>query len=57
MAAQYLAAAFSRDWEVRAPIRHVYETHHGVQSTPGQQIVLLSSILSNTVTVGYEAEE
>lgn len=53
----YLAAAFSRDWEVRAPIRHVYETHHGVVRTPGQQIVLLTSILSNAVTVGYEAEE
>ena len=53
----YLAAAYSREWEIRAPIRHVYEAQHGVQMLQGQQIVLLASILSNAVTVGYEPEE
>jgi S1-C subfamily serine protease len=53
----YLYAAFGREWESRAPVRSVYAVFHGIVERPGQQVVFLSAILTNAVTVGYEPEE
>lgn len=53
----YLAAQYTREWEARAPVRLVHSCFHGSVDVAGQQVVLLSQILANAATVGYDPDE
>lgn len=53
----YLANAFGKEWDARAPIRLVNMAYHRCMERAGQEVVVLSSLLSNSVAVGYEESE
>jgi S1-C subfamily serine protease len=50
----YLSHQWGRDWEEKAPIWLCSHVTHGHIEKPGQQIIILSQILSHELTTGYE---
>ncbi|XP_062513956.1 uncharacterized protein LOC134189634 isoform X2 [Corticium candelabrum] len=52
----YLSHQWGRDWEEKAPIWLCVYVTHGFIEKPGQQIVILSQVLSHELTTGYEAK-
>jgi hypothetical protein len=53
----FLSAQYGKEWDARAPVRLVHASYHGMLERPGQQVVILTSILSNSVVVGYDEAE
>jgi len=51
----YLVDTFGRGWAKRAPVDLIRLAYYGVLERPGQQVVLLSSILVDDVNAGYGA--
>lgn len=53
---QYLKDSFGSNWTSRAPIRLVERTWYGTRETPGQEVVVLSQVLTHDrVNFGYSS--
>jgi hypothetical protein len=52
-----MRSAFGKEWESRAPIRLVDLAYHGIVEAEGQQVVVLCSILSHPLNIGYEPND
>lgn len=53
----YLANTYTREWEIKAPVRLVHTAYHGVPEREGQQVILLAAILAHPLNVGFEPDE
>jgi len=51
----YLVDTFGRGWAKRAPVDLLRLAYYGVLEAPGQEVVLLSTILVDDVNAGYGA--
>ena len=50
----YLISEYGAEYESEAPVKQLDRLYHGFPSAPGEQVVLLSQVLADETTLGYE---